>query len=106
MIARRIPPPAVVLAVAATLTLTACLAEQASPGSRELAPGFWRGLWHGIIAPLGFVVGLFSDHVRIYAIPNAGRWYDFGFMIGIGGFTHGVAHGARHRRKPRRPSDE
>jgi hypothetical protein len=60
-------------------------------------PGFWLGLWHGFIAPVSFVVSLFSDHVRIYACPNAGRWYDFGFMLGISGFSGGVFAGSRTR---------
>ena len=94
------------VAIAATLTLAGCFAEQAVPGSRPTVPGFWMGLWHGIIAPIGFIVSLFSDHVRIYAVPNAGRWYDFGFMIGIGGFTHGAYHGAKRRPKRRETSDE
>jgi hypothetical protein len=49
-------------------------------------PGFWLGLWHGTIAPITFIISLFSD-IKIYAFPNLGKWYDFGFMLGIGGFT-------------------
>jgi len=49
--------------------------------------GFWAGLWHGIIAPLIFIIGLFSDKVKIYEIHNSGRWYDFGFMLGIGAYA-------------------
>ena len=49
--------------------------------------GFWAGLWHGIIAPLIFLIGLFSNKVKIYEIKNSGRWYDFGFMIGIGAYA-------------------
>lgn len=91
-------------ALVAALLLAACFAEQTVTATRAVIPGFWMGLWHGIIAPIGFIVSLFSDHVRIYAIPNSGRWYDFGFMIGIGGFTHGVSRGAR--RRPRRSNEE
>jgi len=53
-------------------------------------PGFWMGFWHGCIAPVTFFVSLFTDQIRIYAFPNSGRWYDLGFMLGIGGFSHGV----------------
>jgi hypothetical protein len=49
--------------------------------------GFWAGLWHGIIAPITFIVSLFSDNVRIYEKNNNGRWYDFGFMLGIGAYA-------------------
>lgn len=39
-----------------------------------------------------------ANAVRVYAVPNLGRWYDFGFMLGIGGFSGGVFAGSRHRR--------
>jgi hypothetical protein len=86
---------------------TSCVATQSAltDAQRSLGvPGFWKGLWHGCIAPITFFVSLFSDHVRIYAAPNAGVWYDFGFMIGIGGFSHGVHRGgaASGRRRQRR----
>jgi len=92
--------------VAVVLASAACFANQtASPVVRAVIPGFWIGFWHGIIAPIAFIVSLFSDHVRIYASPNNGVWYDFGFMIGIGGFHHGVVHGSRRDRSARRKRD-
>ena len=45
-------------------------------------PGFFSGLLHGVIAPYAVVVGLFSE-VRVYAFPNSGWFYDFGFMLGL-----------------------
>ena len=51
--------------------------------------GFWAGLWHGIIAPIAFVVSLFNSNVSIYEINNNGRWYEFGFLIGISGSIGG-----------------
>lgn len=47
--------------------------------------GFWYGLWHGVIAPISWLISLFDSSVSIYAIYNNGGWYDFGFMLGIGG---------------------
>lgn len=44
---------------------------------------FFSGLWHGLIAPIVFLVSLFQPNVRIYETNNCGRFYDFGFMIGI-----------------------
>lgn len=83
----------------AAIVMTGCFASQThAPTLSAIVPGFWMGLWHGIIAPISFIVSLFSDHIRIYASPNSGRWYDFGFMIGIGGFHHGVRHSGRRRR--------
>ena len=99
---RRILRPLVgVVTAAVVLFAAACFANQGAAPAEGI-PGFWMGLWHGIIAPIAFIVSLFSDHVRIYASPNAGRWYDFGFMIGIGGFHHGARHGARRDRSRRR----
>lgn len=46
--------------------------------------GFWGGLWHGIIAPISFIVSLFNDNVAMYAVNNTGGWYDFGFVLGAG----------------------
>ena len=62
----------------------------AGPGSRFQVPGatpagFWAGLWHGLISPITFLVSLFSPNVRIYETNNRGRWYDFGFIIGVSG---------------------
>jgi len=48
--------------------------------------GFWGGLWHGIIAPIDFVVMLFKDNVTLYAQNNNGAWYALGFLIGSGGW--------------------
>ena len=82
------------------LVATSCTASQPRVGALASitdVPGFWKGVWHGFIAPITFVVSLFSDEVRIYAFPNAGRWYDFGFMLGISGFSGGVFAGSRNR---------
>jgi len=49
--------------------------EYKQPGASPA--GFWTGLWHGIIAPITFIVSLFADGVRIYETNNNGRWYDF-----------------------------
>jgi hypothetical protein len=35
------------------------------------------------MAPIALVAGIFMD-VRIYAFPNSGLWYDFGFLVGLG----------------------
>ena len=51
--------------------------------------GFWAGVWHGLIAPITFIVSLFNPSVGIYEINNNGRWYDFGFLIGISGSVGG-----------------
>ncbi len=80
------------------VVLAACTATQAPDATAGAAPGFWLGLWHGFIAPVAFVISLFVDAIRVYAVPNLGRWYDFGFMLGIGGFSGGLFAGSRRRR--------
>ena len=79
------------------LLLVACTASQ--PAATSGTPGFWLGLWHGFIAPITFIISLFPNDLRIYAYPNAGLWYDFGFMLGISGFSGGVFAGSRRRRR-------
>lgn len=45
--------------------------------------GFFSGIWHGWIAPLSLIVGIFSDNIRVYEINNTGWWYDLGFYMAI-----------------------
>ncbi|MGB9664472.1 MAG: hypothetical protein ACPL25_06090 [Ignavibacteria bacterium] len=49
----------------------------------EKAAGFFKGIWHGWIAPISLVVGLFDHNVRIYEPNNTGWWYDFGFYMAV-----------------------
>jgi len=49
--------------------------------------GFLSGLWHGMIVPFSWIGSLFSDDIAIYAYNNNGGWYDFGFVLGIGGLA-------------------
>jgi hypothetical protein len=76
--------------------LASCTATQGDPNLGD-APGLLLGFWHGFIAPIAFVVSIFADQVRIYAFPNVGLWYDFGFMLGISGFSGGVFAGSRKK---------
>ena len=69
--------------VAALLALSACAATQAPDAVAPAAPGFLLGLWHGFIFPVAWVVSLFTDKVAVYAVPNDGGWYDFGYFLGI-----------------------
>ena len=64
------------------LALSACAATQVGTVA-PAAPGFWLGLWHGFIFPVAWVASLFLDGVAIYAVPNNGGWYDFGYFLGI-----------------------
>jgi hypothetical protein len=65
------------------LALAGCAATQAPDAVAPAAPGFLLGLWHGFIFPAAWVVSLFASNVAIYAVPNNGGWYDFGYFLGI-----------------------
>jgi hypothetical protein len=72
---------------------TACAATQASGAVAAGAPGFLAGLWHGLIFPLAWIVSLFAPNIAIYAVPNNGGWYDFGYFLGIVVFGVGARRG-------------
>lgn len=80
---------------AAALALAACAATQQPDAVAPGAPGFWLGLWHGFIFPVAWIVSLFTDKVAVYAVPNNGGWYDFGYFLGIVVFGVGARRGHR-----------
>jgi hypothetical protein len=71
------------LALIPLVLLAACAATQAPDAVAPTAPGFLLGLWHGFIFPVAWVISLFTDKVAVYAVPNNGGWYDFGYFLGI-----------------------
>lgn len=81
--------------------LAACAAGPNTAAGGADAAGFWLGLWHGIIAPVAFIISLFTETVSVYEVNNTGGWYDFGFLLGasmtLGGGGAGGAKGARRR---------
>ena len=64
------------------LLLGGC-AHQVVTAIQPAAPGFLLGLWHGFIFPLSWIGSLFSPDIAVYAVPNNGGWYDFGYFLGI-----------------------
>jgi hypothetical protein len=91
------PRPRLLLALAAAALFAAC-ATQSPAAVAPAAPGFWLGLWHGFIFPIAWLISLFDPRVAVYAVPNNGGWYDFGYFLGIVVFgvgarkTHTVYH--------------
>jgi len=69
--------------VAMSLTVAACVAKQSMSAVNPAAPGFLEGVWHGFIFPIAWIVSLFTDDISVYAVPNNGGWYDFGYFVGI-----------------------
>jgi hypothetical protein len=52
------------------------------------------GLLHGFLI-LFSLIGSFLMDIRIYAFPNAGRWYDLGYFLGALMFLGGGAAAGR-----------
>ena len=81
------PQRLIPLAVLLILVLGACSAganpEVGTPAVDGDTAGFFMGLWHGLIAPITFIISLFRDTVNVYEVHNNGNWYDFGFIFGL-----------------------
>jgi len=64
------------------LLLAACGFVGTEPISSWDPPGFFSGVWHGLLAPWTLILRLFLE-IKMYAVPNTGWFYDLGFLIGI-----------------------
>jgi len=71
------------LVVCMVLVLAGCATQPASYDAHE-PPGFLLGLWHGFTIFFSLIGHLFDNSIRIYAFPNSGGWYDFGYFLGVG----------------------
>lgn len=72
--------------VTALALFTSCATHSTEP--LDDPPGFWSGLLHGFISLFSFIGSLFTDY-KMYSIPNAGGWYDAGFLLGVSIFFGG-----------------
>jgi hypothetical protein len=79
----------------AAVLLAGC-ATQPAPSAPQV-PGFFSGLLHGFLIFFTLIGSIFTDY-RIYAYPNSGGWYDFGYFLGACAFLGG---GSQARRKKR-----
>jgi hypothetical protein len=71
-----------VIIIVMVLTITGCVPGDGTYTASHEA-GFLWGVWHGWIAPISLIVGLFNKNIRVYEVINTGWWYDFGFYIAI-----------------------
>lgn len=71
-----------ILLIVITLMLTGCVPGDGTYTASKPAGFFW-GIWHGWIAPISLIIGLFKRNIKIYEVINTGWWYDFGFYIAI-----------------------
>lgn len=72
--------------------LVSC-ATQPVPSSAN-PPGFFLGLFHGVTMFFSLIGSIFTDY-RIYAFPNSGGWYDFGYFLGAASAFGGAGAGSR-----------
>ena len=95
----------VMLVVLALVLLAGCAPGpnqlRGSAGESGVVAGFWRGLWNGIIAPVTFIISLFTPKVQMYDVHNNGGWYNFGFILGMSIIFGGSAGGSCSRRRHR-----
>ena len=87
------------LAIVALGLLVSACASQIDEGVSATpdTPGFLWGLWHGFIFPWAWIGSLFSEDIAVYAVPNTGGWYDFGFFLGITVLGGGSFFGSKAR---------
>lgn len=73
------------VAIAGLAVLVAACARQVpdAVAHAENTPNFLHGLWHGFIFPFAWIGSLFDPDIAVYAVPNNGGWYDFGFFLGV-----------------------
>jgi hypothetical protein len=96
-----------IVLVVIPLLLAACTAGpnelRNTPDEDGEVAGFWRGLWHGLISPITFVLSLFTRNIHVFEVHNNGGWYTFGFLLGASATFGGSGGGAayRGRRKDR-----
>jgi len=83
------------IVLAGILLISGCATRSA--GVPENVPGFFRGLLHGFIILFSFIGSLFTDY-EVYALPNSGGWYDFGFLLGVSMFFGGGGASSCKRR--------
>ena len=88
-----------IAAFTAMLLLGSCeFPDSADMWGVEDQKGFLNGILHGFLAPLTFIASFFWEHLDMYALSNNGHWYDFGFLLGIGGFGGGIFKSSRRKR--------
>lgn len=93
----------VIVIVLFLVTVLASCAPGDGKATAEKPANFIWGVWHGWIAPVSLVIGLFNGSIRLYESINTGWWYDFGYYIAIVGGFGGLA--LFRRRKRRRSKD-
>lgn len=88
---------AIAISLCALVLLTACLPGDGK-NTVDRRANFLTGIWHGWIAPISLIVGIFDRNIRVYEPNNTGWWYDFGFYMAVISGFGGLALSRRKRR--------
>jgi hypothetical protein len=70
-----------------------------TPDKEGKIAGFFKGIWHGLLAPITFIISIFTTKIRFYEVHNNGFWYNFGFVLGAGLFLSGGILGRKKSKK-------
>ena len=87
-----------ILVLSLSVILTGCIPGDGTYTSADPAGFFW-GVWHGWLAPISLIIGLFDHNIRVYETANTGWWYDFGFYIAVISGFGGLSLSRKRRKK-------
>lgn len=88
----------VLLILTVLFTVTACVPGDGHATDSHPAGFFW-GVWHGWVAPVSLIIGLFNHDIRVYESVNTGWWYDLGYYMAIISGFGGLSLARRKRRE-------
>jgi hypothetical protein len=80
------------------VALSGCIPGDGSASASDPA-GFLWGIWHGWLAPLTLIIGIFDHNIRVYEVYNSGWWYDFGFYMAIIAGFGGLALSRKRKKR-------
>ena len=87
-----------ILLLITLIAFAGCIPGDGKHDDGNLAGFFW-GIWHGWIAPISLIWGIFDPYIRVYEPKNTGWWYDFGFYIAIISGFGGISFTRSKRRR-------
>lgn len=88
----------VIVVIAMGIMLSGCVPGDGYSTQQRPAGFFW-GIWHGWMAPISLILGIFDSKIRVYEVFNNGWAYDFGFYIAIISGFGGVSFFRKNKKK-------
>lgn len=92
-----------ITSMTALAVLAGCVPGDGTATAADPAGFFW-GIWHGWLAPVSLIMGLFDRSIRVYEVMNTGWFYDLGFYMaiisGFGGLSLVRKKGSARNRQP------